>query len=305
LELGAYEHLTHTIKQVKKVFITVYCLTLAVFHGVGQQLELLGVEYARYPASDVEDRDTINVSFDEFEVSALAPVSIGDRWTLLAGGTYRHILPTNSVGAFEDNLFFLALRLVASYQLSDNKRLIINALPAISTTDDARSFEGDNFLMQGGVFFNKVVNERFSYTLGILSTSRFGSPIVLPSLGFSHETDQFKLNLALPFLVQAIWDHEKRLSYGIRLAVNGSQYNFNDEFVNGNEVLLANFSRTRFGPELIYKIKESLVVNLFGGTTLNRTYNFSLSSIDDLDFGLQNGPFAAIRLSIIPPMASE
>lgn len=114
-------------------------------------------------------------------------------------------MPDNSAIQVQSNLFLLGLRVLVAYTISENQRIIFNAFPAISTTDDARSFHEDNYLFQGGILFNKTVNERFAYTLGVLSTSRFGSPLVIPSVGFLYETERsigaIILNLPLSFFI--------------------------------------------------------------------------------------------------------
>jgi len=109
-----------------------------------------------------------------------------------------------------------------------------------------------------------------------------------------------KLDVNLPFLISTRWNYKNAFSYGLKLSVNGSQYNFEDESFNGNEVDVANFSRLRFGPEIQYRVKGPIVLTLFGGVAANRTYEFELNNADDLDFSLDNGPFISLRLSLKP-----
>jgi hypothetical protein len=275
-------------------------LFLLSYASMGQQLELLGVEYSRYPNAPVSERDTIEASFHEVEVSALVPVPISEKWNLLIGGNYRLVLPENTQQELESDLFFAAIRLVVLYNLSEKSRLIVNALPAISSSEGSGGFSGDNFLMQGGIFYKKQVSDRFSYTLGVLSTTRFGSQIVLPYVGLTHSGEKLRLDAYLPFLIQGMWNYQKPLSYGLRLSVNGSQYNIDDRTFNGAPVNLANFSRVRLGPEVQYRIKGPLVVSLFGGIAVNRTFEFELEGVEDLDFSLESGPFVSVKLALRP-----
>jgi hypothetical protein len=284
---------------LKKTLIFILFIGSAV-PGFAQQIELLGIEYSRYPEASVSEADTVAASFHELDFSALVPVPINDRWNLLIGGNYRLVLPENTAQDFETDLFFAALRLVAVYNLSGKSRLILNALPALSASEGSRGLSSGNFLMQGGLFYKKDVSDRFSYTLGVLSTSRFGAPVILPYLGLTHKGKKMRLDAYLPFQVQSMWNYKKPFSYGLSLSVNGSQYNIENQTFNGFSVDVANFSRVRFGPEVQYRIKGPLVITLFGGIALNRTFNFELEGTEDLDFGLEPGPFFSVKIALRP-----
>lgn len=284
---------------MKKKALT-FAFTFIAFVCVGQEIELFGLEYARYPSASVSSIDSVESSFTELEISAFVSVVDKLRWTLLAGGTYRLVIPESASRQFDENLFFLALRLVVAYNLSESEKLILNGLPAISTTDEPGSFDGDNFLMQGGIYYQKRVNDRFSYLLGLLSTSRFGRPLVLPSVGFIRVGRKMKLDVNLPLFIRAIWNHQGTLSYGLALSVNGSQYNFNNQFFNGSEVDVAHFSRARLGPEFQYRIKGPLVLVLSAGLAANRTYDFVLEGSDYIDISLNNGPYVSAKIALRP-----
>lgn len=283
-----------------KALLTGIIILAAIEVSLGQSFELLGVEYATYPSAAVNEIDSVASSFTELEVSANYPVFRKEKWMLLAGVTCRLVIPESEDRLVNDNLLFIGLQLSGIFNISDNKKLIFTALPALSTTDELGQLSGNNFLMQGGALFRKQVSERFSYTLGIVSTSRFGFPLLMPSVGLSHAGDKMKLDVNLPFLAQTMWNYQNSFSYGVKLSVNGSQYNFNNESFNGTEVKLAQFSRLRLGPEIQYRIKGPFVLTLFGGITVNRNYVFELEGGDTLDFGLENGPFLAAKISLKP-----
>jgi len=276
-------------------------LLLAVFSNcMGQEFELLEVEYARYPNAALNMRDSIEANISEYQVSLLMPVLQKEKWSFLAGATYRLVVPESADRQSIDDLFFLGLRLAGIFSLSNNKQLIVSAFPAISTTDKPGSFSGDNFLMQGGVLFKNQVSEQFSYSLGVISTSRFGKPLILPSFGITRAGAKMKLEVNLPFFVKTLWNYTKPFSYGFKIDVNGSQYNLNNESFNGAEVDLLRFSRVRLGPEFQYRIAGPLVFELFAGIAARRTYNFELIGSDDIDLSLENGPFISARLCIKP-----
>jgi len=96
------------------------------------------------------------------------------------------VIPEGDQRQTESNLFFLGAKLFGAYKLTDKSQLVLSAIPALSTPTDSRGISSDNLLMQGAFLYRKNVSEMFSYTLGVLSTSRFGSPLVVPSVGLYH-----------------------------------------------------------------------------------------------------------------------
>ncbi len=138
-------------------------LLLAVFSNcMGQEFELLEVEYARYPNAALNMRDSIEANISEYQVSLLMPALQKEKWSFLAGATYRLVVPESTDRQSSDDLFFLGLRLAGIFSLSNNEQLIVSTFPAISTTDEPESFSGDNFLMQGGILFKNQMSEQFS-----------------------------------------------------------------------------------------------------------------------------------------------
>lgn len=284
---------------MNKIFGTILLLAI-VGNCLGQEFELLEVEYARYPKASLSKIDSIEAIISEYQVSFLLPAIRKEKWSFLAGATYRLVVPESANRQSNDDLFFLGLRLAGVFNVSENKQLIVSAFPAISTTDEPGSFSGNNFLMQGGVLFKTQRTEQFSYSLGIISTSRFGRPLILPSLGMIRLGDKMKLDINLPFFVKTMWNYTNRFSYGLKFDVNGSQYNLNNETFNGYEVDLLRFSRVRLGPEFQYRIVGPLIIELFGGIAARRTYDFEIIGSKDIDLSLENGPFLSVRLYIKP-----
>ncbi len=277
-----------------------FAICIAFGNCFGQDIEFLGLEYALYPSSKVSSVDSLASGFTELEMALLIPTVIKKRFNLLLGGVYRLVIPEGDNRTSNVNLFFLGANIIAAYNFSERKQLILTAIPATSTTTDSRGLATDNFLMQGGLLYRKTVSSVFTYTLGLLSTSRFGSPIVVPALGILYKTEKIKLTVNLPFLIQSTWNYQGNLAYSLKIAVNGSQYNFENEFYNEDQLDVVNFSRIRIGPELQYRIKGPLLVSLYGGIAANRTYDFELMNGDDIDLSLVNGPFIAARIFLKP-----
>ena len=289
---------------MNKLFGTILLMALAG-NCWCQEFELLEAEYARYPKASLSKTDSVEAIISEYQVSFLLPAIQKEKWSLLAGATYRLVVPESADRQSNDDLFFLGLRLAGVFNLSENKQLIVSAFPGISTTEEPGSFSGNNFLMQGGILFKTQKTEQVSYSIGVISTSRFGRPLILPSLGMTRAGDKMKLDINLPFLVRTMWNYSNRFSYGIKFDVNGSQYNFNNETFNGSEVDLVRFSRVRLGPEFQYRIVGPLFIELFAGIAARRTYDLEIIGSDDIDLSLENGPFLSMRLYIKPQLIKK
>lgn len=275
-------------------------LSFCLHRANGQGLSPFKAEYAYYPNSNLNEFDTAETQIHEFELSVLVPLRMQKKLAFLAGATYRHAFPETSLDLVKSNLFFLGFNAFGIYKFSDSAMLVVNVLPAISTSGNSRNINSDNVLWQGGVFFRKIRNDRFSYLLGVLSTSRFGRPIVLPAVGLTYETQSLKLNFNFPIEAEALHKLNERFSYGLHLSLNGSQYNFNDIMVNNTNVDLARFSRVALGPVINYRIKGPLHFSISAGLTARRNYTFELENNQSIDLSLSNGPFVATRLYLKP-----
>ena len=284
-------------------------LTLLVSFSLGtsfsQDVELLGVEYARYPSVSSTENDSLEVSLTEYEISVLLPVLMKEKFNLLAGGTYQLVVPENNEETLENNFYSLGINLTGIYSLSEKARLVINAFPSVAASSGSKMFSGESFIMQGGLIYNKKVNDRFSYNLGIISTSRFGSPIFLPLLGVTHSGEKVRFNVNLPSSLSATWNYKNPFSYGLRFSVNGSQYSLDEQTDFGAQVDQVRFSRVRLGPEITYRAKGPLVFSIFCGMAAGRTYQFEVEGLDDVDFSLDSGPFFAARISFKPQVENN
>jgi len=281
-------------------FLFVFIILHLGFSCLGQTLEPFKVEYANYPFSQITSNDTVEVRFQEFEVGAILPIVRKEKLNLLGGAVFRMVLPENTIQEFESDLIFLGIRLIGIYKLSSGNEIVLNAFPAISTADNTQTFSGENFLMQGGLFYRHHVNERLFYTLGVISTSRFGRPLVLPLLGVSYRAEKFSFSANLPILLEAKWNYMNPFSFGLKASANGSQYNVQNESESGNQFDLIRFSRVQIGGLLEYRIKGPLTVSIFGGVAASRIYEFELIDSESINLDLENAPFVSAKLSFKP-----
>lgn len=283
--------------------LTAFSLVIFSFclqNANAQDLSIVEAEYAHFPSSNLNEYDSAETEINEFELSVLLPFRMKSKLSFLAGATYRHIFPSTSLDQVKSNLYFLGFNAYGIYKFSDSNMLVLNILPAISTSGNSGNLSSKNLLWQGGIFFRKIQSPKFSYLFGLLSTSRFGRPILLPALGLSYETPSLKFYVNFPFEAEALHKLNERFSYGLNLSLNGSQYNFNNVTVNNTEVDLARFTRFTFGPVIIYNIRGPFYMSLSAGLTGNREYTFELENNESMDLSLNNGPYVAARLYFQP-----
>jgi hypothetical protein len=266
-----------------------------------QTPELLRVKYGYLPdASIIESNDSVQVGFSELEASILAPIKLSDKLMLLAGGTYVMVFPQSTINELETKLYFIALRLTTIYNFDNKNRLVGTVTPAISSTlqDEITS---DDFLTQASLAYFREVSEQLNYGIGLIYTSRFGYPRVLPLLALNYKREEVKYEITLPVLLQATWAYNKGLSYSLKLSVGGSQYNAaQGAQFNGIPVDAVNFSRILIGPEIGIRLKRQLYLTVFGGISVRRLFELNSDSGPTQDLGVNNGAFISTKISIIP-----
>jgi len=291
---------TTCTNQNMKIKLFTVLLSCSIGACFSQDIELFGLEYAHYPSVSSTENDSLEVSLTEYEVSALFPVLRKEKFSLLTGGTYHLVIPDNNEETLDNNFYSLGFNLIGAYTLSEKASLAFNIFPSFAASSNSPTFSGDSFVMQGGVFYSKKVSDKFSYNIGVISTTQFGSPIFLPLFGMSHKGEKMRLDINLPSSLTAKWNYKKRFSYGLRFSVNGSLYSLDEQTGFGANVDQVRFSRVRLGPEFTYRLKGPLVFSLFGGMAAGRTYEFEVEGVDDVDFSLDSGPFFAVRISFNP-----
>jgi hypothetical protein len=159
----------------------------------------------------------------------------------------------------------------------------------------------EDFLTQASLGYYREVSERFNYGIGIIYTSRFGYPLLLPLIALNHKREKVKYDITLPVLLKATWAYDKNLSFALKFSVNGSQFNTaqNAEF-NNIPVDAVNFSRILIGPELGIRLKKQLFLTFYGGISVRRLFELNSDSGPTQDLGLNDGAFVSAKISIKP-----
>ena len=274
-------------------------------HLHSQNFELLNIEYAVFPEVSVqEDGSREEIQLNEYGIQLNIPMLFKEKQlAFIHGLTYRYVQPAASTVAIEKDLHYISYSLSFLTQISTPWRMLVRYNPAISS-DLSADLSSNDFLHQGSVLFTKTVSKKFSWGIGGIYTSRFGSPLAIPILQLKHEKDNFKLNVLLPTRISTMWNAKEKLSCGIDLSVSGSQYHINSSFNQAN-IDVVNFSRVVLAPQLNYQIADPVILSIALGIATARTFEFDLENIEDQNFDLENGPFVSIGLKIVPQKESN
>lgn len=273
---------------------------------LAQAPELFALQYNYLPqVSAIETADTASVGFSEIAISFLVPIQPNEKWAILLGAGYGLVQPRSELSELNTELHFIALQCTTAFEINQRSHIIGVVLPAISSTlQDPLSF--DDFLTQASLSYVRKVNDAFLYGFGALFTSRFGFPQLFPLLMLQYKTQKVQFQLNMPTLAQATWNYDKRLSYGIKIAVNGSQFNAaRDAAYNQIPVDAFNFSRILIGPEVSIGLKNNLFLDFFGGLAVRRILELNSDSGNLSDLGLQNGLFFSTKFYLKLPQPAK
>lgn len=285
-----------------RILLLIFSLFALIAHG--QDLKLLDVGYARYPASSIKDNPNEGeVGFEEYKVGLNIPMVLKDRkWILLHGLQYALVRPEfdTQIGRGEESLHFISYALSVVKPLKNDFRLMGTFQPAISSQLD-KPISSDDFLYLGALSLSKKVSKEINWLAGLAFTSRFGRPLVIPLFGYNRKWERFRLNVLFPNGVSAHWSSvDSKWEYGFRLGLNGSQFNLSD--TNMQQIDNVRFSRVNLGPSINYGLREGLYLQVFAGISVRRTYTITSKVAPDQDFGSDNGAFFAVSLFFRPPI---
>ena len=271
---------------------------------LAQDLNLLDVSYAVYPATDIPESPLgETVGFEEFQVAIRIPTILNEgKWILLHSGVYAIVMPDvepNTAGD-DQNLHFIGYSLTAIKPINSKRQLIGVFQPAISSQLDQK-LSADDFLYLGSLALSTTVDENTRWTAGISFTSRFGRPLILPLFGYDKKWSRSKLSILFPGKAEWYWISKNQAwEIGPQITLNGSQFNLSTSATNPFENI--QFSRVNAGLSIHRAVgKGGLYLNAFGGIAAGRTYNIISDSVPDLDFGSDPGAVFTLGLFFRPP----
>jgi len=182
--------------------------------------------------------------------------------------------------------------------LKNRWKIIAIATPTLAS-DFVENISSDDFLMQAYFNVSKRATKYFEYGFGFVFTTRFGRPIVLPTITGIYRKDNWSMFAVLPVQL-GIYRHYKNSKLGMRYMVNGNFYNFSNNITPSVNLEKVSYSRINLGPEYDVKLFKALHLNLQAGITLrNRLEPQDPSGSVVLDLSTNEKFFFSVGLNVM------
>lgn len=284
------------------------CLLLFTTNAYSQDFKLAGLHYANYPKSEINNGSGgEKTSFNEFGFFVNVPKTFKNDSTILINGLgYASVnatmynfsgLPSNE----EDKklqTFYYQVSLL--HKWNDKWSFVASLKPTIAS-DFEQSLSIDDFVLQASVLVSKKMNDKMKLGVGVLNSTRWGSPLVLPALSFHYKHKKHQLNALLPVNLKYTYSFlpKNNLILGMKYARNGADFNvYSSTTANVNKI---NYSRANIGFLATYKPRKFMRFELHTGISTGRTYNLIDDNLNVTDFSSKAEPFVTIGFSIVLP----
>lgn len=108
-------------------------------------------------------------------------------------------------------------------KVSKNWAYILGVTLGIAS-DFERNLNLDDFTLEGLVLFQKQRNENFNWQFGIIYSRNFGSPLILPALGFNYFKVSNEVKILLPIKAEFLQRITDRFSISFLTKVAGNRF---------------------------------------------------------------------------------
>ncbi len=268
-----------------------------------QRLPLTNVSYETVfeaplenPENDFQRALRIRVSM--FNAALMLPSVIEEDSTLiLTGLSYR--LTDFDVSGWDssarpariDRVHELRHLVVLRQRLAERWNLVGQFRPGLFS--DLVSVQRTHFRVEGGGSAELEIGKAHKAALGVVFSSNFGEPLVLPLAQYVLVRPRFRIQAIVPSKVEGFYIPTERVELGVVGELVGAQYRI------GNR--LSEFDKLKFntftvGPTLRYNPKAGLWATAAFGYTLSRRFEVHRGSTKLEEFALEKRP--AIRLGL-------
>lgn len=148
---------------------------------------------------------------------------------------------------------------------------------------------------------SKQMNDKMKLGVGVINSTRWGSPIVIPALSFHYKHKKHQLNALLPVNFKYTYAllPKNKLKLGFKYARNGADFNIYSS--NSPEVDKLSYSRANIGFLTTYKPKKLMRFELNAGISTGRVYRLVADNLNVNEFDSKAEPFITIGFSIVLP----
>ncbi len=286
----------------KQLIATLFCSFVFVSNIFSQDFELTGIRYLNYPATGGND-----FSVQEFGAFLNIPNKLKNDKTILVNGLFYGQVRMNDL---ENHIPTLEQELVlhsVSYRFTfihkfNEKWALVGVLEPTLASDFESSLSSDDFVLQSTAMVSKTISPKLNLGAGLIYTTRFGSPRVIPVMPIKFKSNKHRINAMLPTKILYAYEAKPNLDIGIKATINGANFNITGFSNQTDDVNKINYTRANIGPVVYYKPKKIITLELTGGISTNRRYNSVLANDDVIETTLPTQAFFNFGLVIKPDL---
>lgn len=292
-----------------KIIISVLLLLLSGHLVLAQDIRLAGVENFDYLKAPVKNTEgNYESSFREFGAFAAFPVQSKDKKTIIVNG-FQYALVQASVfdraTSVTNSRDFQSITYNFSIiqNLTDKWKVAATFTPSIAS-DFKDKLSSDDFFIQGSLTGIRKLSDFSSLGAGISYTTRFGTPLLLPTVYFRYYRDRQKVNIFLPMQADYTYslDANDKLNAGFRMGLNGTNFHVTGNNINSDaDINKLRYARINAGPVISYKVCKILKLEATGGLSIARKFEFMSGDAKQYTFNSNSTGFINIGLSLIAP----
>lgn len=180
-------------------------------------------------------------------------------------------------------------------------RLVTTFSPTLAS-DFRTKIHKDDWIFRSNILATKRANINSSFTFGLLFTTRFGKPLVLPMLGYTHKKNDWTTHILLPGFATIRKKLKNNFQAGLKMTINSNVYNADLRhyaFHNNDYNRLA-FTRILLGPELLIPIYKDVYFQLTGGFSFNNVFDTQDIDLNEgVNFDAKTRPFLSFGITVL------
>nr|WP_256367564.1 DUF6268 family outer membrane beta-barrel protein [Lentimicrobium sp. S6] len=269
---------------------------------------MAGFKYAHYPKSQMKDvSGNQETSFNEYGFFINVPTILKKDNTIMVNGLgYGQVqasmynYPTINTDVLRKKLEVVYYQFSLIHKWNDKWMLAISLKPTLSS-DFEDKLSVDDFVFQGGAFITRKFNDKLKIGAGVVNSTRWGSPIVVPTINIHYKHNRHTINAILPISAKYTYSFlpSKKLNLGLGYGRNGADFNVYDS--NFPELDKINYSRANVGMIGNYQLTKILRFEISGGISTGRTYRLVDQNQNLHNFDSKAAPYLNLGIVLVPP----
>lgn len=276
-----------------------------------QDFELIKVQSAYHPMQAIDEGEVEGeIGFFEWgvQVAIPQPLKKNKNTVLIHRIGYANLrvyteANTTFNGMIEAERYYHAI----SYNLgliqtfNPNWRLVVNISPTLAS-DFGEPLSGDDLLYQANALVINTKRENLKYGFGLAYTTRLGRQVFVPMGLFKYNTKKFEMDIVFPDKMNIMMKTPGNIfSYGLKAGLNGGVFNNTAEVQAASSTIdEVGYSRLIIGPAITWRLKDAININLQGGMSVGRRWEFIDVNDQVIDMAPQPSAFIGLGLSFAP-----